>query len=1267
MKVIKDSEHGILANCFGLNDRFYLSVAVMTFFSFDNPDLALSEQELWPFVQGELGKETVFDMAMPKPKGEVLVWGKCFSPDGRPTPASQVHFRMGAVEKGAYVFGDRHWNKTALGMTISDPEPFVEMPVTYERAFGGKSFERNPAGKGMDAVNSASGNEARPLPNIEDPKHLIGSPGDRPEPRGFGPLDCAWPQRSKKLGAYDNKWFRERWPFYPEDMDWTYFNAAPEDQQMEVFFNGNEKFTFTNMHKTKPSMESRLPNLRRRLFINQRADKGKPEGEDIFREVRTHIDTVWLFPHAERGIVVHRGSAEVRDDEAADVLHVYITTEDPSAQAKTIDRCHEEFKKRLERKIPEQAAAAMAEAKKSMAEAAESLRDLPQEMADSFARASGQAPVPVRTINETVARLSALDDKMTPLIDDAEKRLIESKTLFGHLMKVDTNAFQGMRRQFAESRARLQAVPALVEGIDAGFAACETEMKEVYKKALGKIDPALLKEKGINPDMDSHMLKKTPQEMWHERGMRFIERCMNDLHSRPEYMGILENMGLRRYTIKRAWLGINPVPGTDDPALWGLPGEDGSRKNPKELDLFSGLVLPCFDKAKLHRIQISSWHDIYPPPDFPSLTFKTGRKIARDFLIEGSGDMAMVQGAGEGKPFVRVAYQFESLLLHQDAGAFCAVIAMKTPDMKPDKETAELLKKAPRFLILQYPESEEPADHSMDAWTALYPQAEPLMMPGGANLFEARMLGVDLWKWVADALGPGISPDPATNPGDVDISKPGALASLVPIPDVRALIAGNRKRVMAKIQPELDRFKKGESEIMAKARALLESKGLDGDELLKAPKPSPEGANPFAGMEKEYADQFSLVRKHLGKNGLLTADLEKQIAEAERSCAGLLTGAGAEYEEAMARVKSMKKMPDWEKKLLADAGIDPDDPRPSRRLTREDVMERYGLGLAFAGLDLSGLDLSGLDLRRGDFKNTDLGKTKLSGSKLDDADFTRARAGEADFSHASMRKARMTKGFFGKAKFTGADLSESDCSGAIMSEADLSGATMRAATLEKVTFQGTNLKKTNFSDARAVGGNFLSVEALNANFSGADLTKATFLKSNIEEANFSGAAVRSTTFLETKGRNVNFAGADMSNSRIAVGSSLAESAFTDVKADQARWMKSDLAGSDFRGMVMKRGIIEECNLSGANLSGVSAKETRITRTDLSDAKMKKVNLFRGSLRKSKLVRTDLTEANLYGVEFYRTGVGDTRLDGANLKMTKLHKRADLLPEKKEKG
>lgn len=171
----------------------------------------------------------------------------------------------------------------------------------------------------------------------------------------------------------------------------------------------------------------------------------------------------------------------------------------------------------------------------------------------------------------------------------------------------------------------------------------------------------------------------------------------------------------------------------------------------------------------------------------------------------------------------------------------------------------------------------------------------------------------------------------------------------------------------------------------------------------------------------------------------------------------------------------------------------------------------------------------------------------------------------------------------------------------------------------------------------------------------------------IEETNFSGAVVRSVHFIETKGSKVNLSGADMYNSRLFNGSAMTESRFADVKADKVCWIKSDLSGSDFQGVVMKRGLIQDCNLAGSNLAGIAADRTRITKTDLSDVNMEKANLFQGSLRKSKLVRTNLGKANLYGAEFYRTGVGDTNFEGANLKMTKLYKRTDLLPEKKGKG
>ncbi len=60
--------------------------------------------------------------------------------------------------------------------------------------------------------------------------------------------------------------------------------------------------------------------------------------------------------------------------------------------------------------------------------------------------------------------------------------------------------------------------------------------------------------------------------------------------------------------------------------------------------------------------------------------------------------------------------------------------------------------------------------------------------------------------------------------------------------------------------------------------------------------------------------------------------------------------------------------------------------------------------------------------------------------------------------------------------------------------------------------------------------------------------------------------------------------------------------------------------------------------------------------------MAKTKLTKGLFVKAKFVRANLFEIDLTGAM-----MDATDLSGANLKMTKLYKRTDLLPDKKDKG
>jgi len=149
MKTIKPFKQSVLCKTFEAGRSFYLCTAIMSFFPLASSPTLLSEQDLWEFADSELGKDAMLDMCMPKPKGEVLVVGRCFTPEAKPVPAYEVHLKIGPIDKTLYVFGDRFWGRKAgVLKTISDPLPFTKMAISYENAFGGPNYKKNPLGKG---------------------------------------------------------------------------------------------------------------------------------------------------------------------------------------------------------------------------------------------------------------------------------------------------------------------------------------------------------------------------------------------------------------------------------------------------------------------------------------------------------------------------------------------------------------------------------------------------------------------------------------------------------------------------------------------------------------------------------------------------------------------------------------------------------------------------------------------------------------------------------------------------------------------------------------------------------------------------------------------------------------------------------------------------------------------------------------------------------------------------------------------------------------
>lgn len=321
MKVVKPQRVGALTRVIEHGGRCHFVVGALGFFPLGNAT-PLTEVDLWKFLPKALPQGAVFDAAMPKSRGEVLLSGACYAPGGRARQCA-VRARVGPVDKTLYVFGDRRW----VDGEASEPAPFEVMPLDWSRAFGGEGFTLNPLGKGAVAVDGA-----HPLPNVESPAARVAQPSDRPAPAGFGAVDFTWPQRASKRGTYDQEWLDTLYPGFAADIDWTIFNDAQPDQWVDGFWRGDEAISLTNLHPSSAVLEARLPGFVARAFVTLQPEGAEAEpGPEALVEVPLRLDTVHLFPSEERVALVWRGTVEVREDDGADVRHLLLAMEDLGA------------------------------------------------------------------------------------------------------------------------------------------------------------------------------------------------------------------------------------------------------------------------------------------------------------------------------------------------------------------------------------------------------------------------------------------------------------------------------------------------------------------------------------------------------------------------------------------------------------------------------------------------------------------------------------------------------------------------------------------------------------------------------------------------------------------------------------------------------------------------------------------------------------------------------------------------------------------------
>lgn len=227
----------------------------------------------------------------PKAATDVMVEGDAVAPNGRAVTELDVGVTVGGLRRALTVLGDRFY--TGLDAPwCTAPTPFTRLPLTPDRAFGGRHAAsglvepRNPAGVGLAPANDRALRGLR-LPNVEDPAERLRRVGDRPSPAIVTPVAASWSPRAQRAGTYDDAWDRARAPFLPDDFDGRFLQVASDGWQVTPHLQGGEPIELRHLAEA-PILRSRVPVTGLRVDALYRGE---------VRRLAPRIETLHLLPN----------------------------------------------------------------------------------------------------------------------------------------------------------------------------------------------------------------------------------------------------------------------------------------------------------------------------------------------------------------------------------------------------------------------------------------------------------------------------------------------------------------------------------------------------------------------------------------------------------------------------------------------------------------------------------------------------------------------------------------------------------------------------------------------------------------------------------------------------------------------------------------------------------------------------------------------------------------------------------------------------------
>ncbi|MCG8333994.1 MAG: DUF2169 domain-containing protein, partial [Proteobacteria bacterium] len=311
--------------------KLWLVAIKATFDIQDNGVLVVADEQEEvledPIFNGEEGISSLkydSDLLGPKEKVDVILNGTAYQPGSKPDKDLLVGFKIGDWGKSLKIVGNRLWDRFMGSTSKTMTQPFTQMAIQYENAYGGVDEEanyqhlqcdfRNNVGQGYASKEKAL--HGKRLPNIEYQDFPTKTNYKKNKVAGFCAIPNYLKPRIDYAGTYDEQWQIERAPFFPIDFSPLFFQSAPEDQQLSYLF-GGEKVGLFNLTAGKPEFRFSLPELRFNL---------KTRIGDSSLEHETAIKTVIIEPDHPRLIIVWQSALDCHNkDHLVEMTHIECT------------------------------------------------------------------------------------------------------------------------------------------------------------------------------------------------------------------------------------------------------------------------------------------------------------------------------------------------------------------------------------------------------------------------------------------------------------------------------------------------------------------------------------------------------------------------------------------------------------------------------------------------------------------------------------------------------------------------------------------------------------------------------------------------------------------------------------------------------------------------------------------------------------------------------------------------------------------------------